>query len=316
MKCKLYKIFIFTIFCASSSPLWAQSVPDGSILRAITVLKEKSSAALTANHKLQAEYDQVMQQKAALEQQISDVKKNSQTSAETSEVIRAMQAQETEKIAEYRKQVATVENDVMVHQAKNLALKKQMLDLEEETRVLKLKFADLQYEKRKLELDIKINELGLQNKKHERTAEVNDLRAKLDDYKDKEKKVLLEINDWESKRGDALGAAEKMAGDIGDLEKEYADLIDQKQQVSRQDKVSFKDERLVEIDRQRMEKEKQKKDLQLEVQGLERDYSDLDGAVRNTIEQQKSHQALVEQIIALDKENQLLREEIIQRKKR
>ncbi|MBF0483910.1 MAG: hypothetical protein HQL25_04295 [Candidatus Omnitrophica bacterium] len=298
----------YLVFC--SSFVWAQAIPDASIFDAIRSMKEKAQDALKENQKLQEQYDRLLNKKSEIERRILEQKAKATDAQQNAGVIRQLQTQEQTKIQDYRKQIDSVQNDVLIHQTKNLVLKKQMLDMDEVLRGLKLKFADLQYEKRTLELDQKISELGFQDTKHSSEAELLQLRHRLDELKEQERTVLLEINNHDGERSNVLTQAEKLAEEISGFEKDYSALLDQKKQIVHKKKISGKSDKLVEMEQQIFVKEKELKALQDEVQKLEKEYADVDGAVRDTIEKQNSHQQMVQDIIALDKENQMLREQI------
>lgn len=261
------------------------------------------------NQTLQIEQSNLKRKIRNLEQQIEGFKA---ANAELKRTDRFQIEEEPTMIGRLRTETLQKDNSILILKSKLAQIKGALIDLEEQQRLWKMQLADLQYEKRDMEIQVNLKKSSLQENIQKEEKEVLTLKQELGNILKTGREVDEKISQTSR---DILILPARLEGLIKESKQLQKEMVTVKKQESLTRREILHWENKKELAVKSAEsltwmKKRSKEELEEEVQYLEQEYEKFNMLINDAFSEKKKREELTQQFIALDQENQKLRNEI------
>jgi hypothetical protein len=224
------------------------------------------------------------------------------------------QMQGQSSVGALEREVERIRGDMMLKETRLSYLSGEMLGMEERQKLWKLKIADLQYEKEQLEMELKRKELLTSEKKHKQEIALLDLKQTLMGKIQEEEAIRAQMKILHEHGGDPMGYVRQLRKKNESLRRELEQR--RKDRAKRGQGLSQLDEETpllqsVATDNRVLTPEDLAR-LEIEVAALEKEYTTLSEGIEASLSEQAQRKKMLVQVIAIDKQNQDLRQKITQ----
>ncbi|MCA9399714.1 MAG: hypothetical protein KC618_08190 [Candidatus Omnitrophica bacterium] len=279
--------------------------------RAITEIKGEVTQLLSENQQLKQEHNILQEQLNAL----MLIRQDKQTQVKeladkTGAFWMQNESQSYDKALEGN--FLNLEKDLASQNARLNYMNSELMDLDERHRLWKLYLADLEYQKRELQLKLKLKEAEAIENNRDRAEDISRIRREIMTTREKHQRLKAEIGRLDQTVDGVTTQAKKLLTENKALEQQNmvlerrVDIRYSENQLVR-DKIAYT-KKLKEAPV--LDQLKEKNTLEDEVARLEKDYEQLNRALVSSWNQQQMERKLINNVMAIDKANQGLKEKI------
>ncbi len=208
-------------------------------------------------------------------------------------------------------QVDDIQDEYLIQKFKNAYLSRELIDKKELHSLRRLQLSDLQLQKRDLELDVKWREFERDEASFKAKEELVVLQRNLQKNITKARELTMVVSQVD--KGQSLAPRKKaLENRRGQLTEKYKQLKE-RLQILQESKIHLEDnQRLAKKSFLAPLKQKRavREELKIHVEDLEEQYRSLSSVVQESFSRKKRFQSLMEEMVILDRENQLLRKRI------
>jgi hypothetical protein len=300
--------FIFTLIFPLGAETTELTSRENSFDR-LNNLKKQLSGLLAENSRLEVEY-------SLLKQQFLDTSREYQSSVAELSQVKAREQKQLElskdrqrQLQEMSKGLPDAESGALLLKSQVALLNKQLLDEEDKTRLMALKLADMEYEKRSLLLERQAGDFSRKTETVDQSQRLADLKQLYEKNLEREKEVLRLIDRTGEEGVDYDVTVLRLRTEIRDLQ-EQAGQLESRKKFKSEENALLRNKRLYEVrltENQIWQSEQQRLALEKQVGQLEDEYQRLDQTVAASLVRQTRKRELLDRIIAIDRENQSLK---------
>ena len=217
-----------------------------------------------------------------------------------------------------QKAIEDKKNEVLLLESRVVFLKTQLLDREDREKAWELRLKEARYQRRMLQMDLKLKEADQEEMMKKYGGSLEDLRQSLKRWQEQERL-------WEDKVRAAEARLKAYPDEIRKMKAANVELSRQIKEKQRQQ--AMKDKELVYLrdkkvlvrhqnDGMILAKKNQKLDLEEQIAKAEKEYQELENALNLSLEWQARKRKLVDEMVRIDRENQILKKKIAERQAR
>jgi chromosome segregation ATPase len=284
----------------------------------INTIKIRIGELVVENKKLQTKYDQLKSEYDGLYSKYNlKREKILKVQGKDSKNDKYLDYQKNS-ITDLTKTVDQLKSDVLLTESKVLHVKGRFLDLQDKETLLKLKLADLDYEKQEKELDVKVKKGSFVKVRNQYQQEIGLLQKKLEEALQHEENLKGMIIEIEGDKISSPAKEKELKLEIGQLQQQLDELQDLKnikhiETSLLENKILYAEKSVQGVLKYKREK---KISLAEKVEKLEGEYVQLAQQIETSLSQKQLQEDLVEDVIAIDKENQHLKDQILKLQKK
>lgn len=278
----------------------------------IQQLKTQSILLLQENQRLEQEYQALSKELYGLQVKVGQHQNDlDQITSQTDQLIKDRR-EKKEAVDSLVTGASSLETQKILLESRRDYLRGQLLDMDGNQRVWALKLADSEQELRQLELSTQMKSL----KSNKVEESLPTLDEQLQNSLLREKELQGEIEAIEEKIAAVPTDEQQAAFQISELEVRLDELSRERNLLDREYTLVEQKRKLEELKSGREDLAGQKYELEETVRQLEDEYDALSSQVKESLVKQQQRKKIINEIIAIDRENQRLREKIAQLQQR
>jgi len=275
-------------------------------------IKAEIANLLELNQELESQYNVLTAEKDILQKKVNQhVKKFGKI---TRAAVRTLDSQKIQGLtAEGLKQdLEKMQHEILIKESRAAYLSGNLLDFEEKQRLLELQLEQLRLEKNELDMENKLAEYLYLESERGQSLDVVELEVQLRRNLEKVEELNHAVGQLEDIEQSVFPTIERLKKEISGLEEQLSDLH-HRMAFKEKENAYFKNRKLLltrKAESVVWEKEREKVKIELKANKLETQYQHLSNKVTSSLQSREQKHELMQNIIAMDKENQILREEI------
>ncbi|MCA9400177.1 MAG: hypothetical protein KC713_01020 [Candidatus Omnitrophica bacterium] len=285
---------------------------QNSSLNAIDSIKNEIQSLIIRNKSLKAEQEKLLREMQSLEETVETKNKTVKRLKSEAQKASDIYARHKEVLEYPIEDPDQLKSEILLQESKNKFLMGQLMDVQDQQKVRKLKLADLQFEKRSLLLELKEKEFHYEEQSRKYEMEIARLQDELEFHLSQEQEIQMMLQQLQAERETFPHLIQRLKQENEDLEHKINHL-NRRIEFTKRENTHLKNKRALftKVNEGDLISSKNTLEtLQEEVSQLRMAYDTLSDKAQSRLSARKEKTEILKQIVDLDKENQVLREQI------
>jgi len=312
LKKTITPLFLLSVLFASQGVFAKSNPQEGYAYQDITEIKKQVSGLLEENRQLKAQHENLRNELNMLQSKVDNARKNLSGAEKRTLDKRQKYRMSGEIVKIFDGDVNRLKNEILIQKSKESFLKAKLIDYDKEIELWKLKSKKAKYEIRQLELKIKRKQFQVSEQNKDKSDISQQLNDEITQAKKKKEELLNEINEINAQSSTYPELIIELQKSNFELQKQLTKISSQ-QRIKDKEVAILQDKKILkelEFKKDFEDYEFERRKLRNNVEQLDQDYNALNNMVDLSLTKKSEKRVIMQDIINLDKENQILLQKI------